>query len=250
MLENLLPQSLANPWLLATVLVIVFFGAIVQFGLGMGFGLTAAPLLAIIDPDLVPAPVLFMGFMTASIGAMREKDQIVWREVGLGTIGRFIGIVTAVIILASLPNRSLFELIFGLMVGMAVLFSIAGWRLPFTDFNVGSMGFVSGVMGTITSVGAPPMAIVYQSRTASTARPTLAAFFAVGCALSLIGLYASGWAGMQQFLAALIMLPGVGAGYVASRYLKGAFDGRYSRYLLTIAALASIILVVRGLEWI
>lgn len=250
MLENLLPHSLANPWLLGTVLVIVFCGAIVQFGLGMGFGLTVAPLLAIIDPELVPAPTLFMGFLTGCIGAWRERDHIVWREVGVGTIGRFLGIVAAVIILALLPSRSLFELIFGFMVGVAVLFSVAGWHLPFTNFNVGSMGFVSGVMGTITSVGAPPMAIVYQSQTASAARPTLAAFFALGCALSLVGLYASGWAGLQQFLAAIIMLPGVVAGYVASRYLKGVFDQKFRRYLLTIAALASIILVVRGLQWI
>lgn len=250
MFENLLPQALANPWLLGAVLVIVFIGAIVQFGLGMGFGLSVAPLLAIIDPELVPAPTLFMGFLTATIGAWRESDQIVWHEVGLGTMGRSVGIVAAVLVLASLPNRSLFELVFGLMVGLAVLFSIAGWRLGFTHLNIGAMGFVSGVMGTITSVGAPPMAIVYQSRAATSARPTLAAFFAFGCALSLVGLYVSGWAGIQQFLLALIMLPGVGAGYLASRYLKGAFDKKFSRYLLTIAAMASIILVIRGLEWI
>lgn len=250
MLDLLPLASLANPWLLAAVLAIVFFAAIVQFGLGMGFGLTAAPLLAIIDPQLVPAPTLFMGFMTASIGALRERDQISWNEVGLGTLGRTIGIIAAVVILASLPNRNLFELIFGLMVGLAVLFSIAGWRLPFTGFNIGSMGFVSGIMGTITSVGAPPMAIVYQNRKAGNARPTLAAFFAVGCALSLVGLYASGWANAKHFLIALIMLPGVGAGFLASRFLRGAFDNRYRRYLLTITAVAAIILVVRGLQWI
>lgn len=250
MLEYLPLASLANPWLLTAVLAIVFFGAIVQFGLGMGFGLTAAPLLAIIDPQLVPAPTLFMGFMTAIIGAWREKEQIAWREVSVGTIGRTTGIIAAVIILASLPNRNLFELVFGLMVGLAVVFSIAGWRLPFSGFNIGAMGVVSGIMGTITSVGAPPMAIVYQNREARNARPTLAAFFAIGCALSLIGLYVSGWANAKHFMIAVIMLPGVGAGYIASRFLRGAFDSRYRRYLLTITTVAAIILVVRGLQWI
>ena len=250
MLEILPLASLANPWSLTAVLAIVFFGAIVQFGLGMGFGLTAAPLLAIIDPQLVPAPTLFMGFMTAVIGAWREREEIVWREVSLGTIGRITGIVMAVIILASLPSRNLFELIFGLMVGLAVILSIAGWRLPFSIFNISAMGFVSGIMGTITSVGAPPMAIVYQNREARKARPTLAAFFALGCALSLIGLYVSGWANEKHFLTALIMLPGVGAGYIASRNLRGAFDNRYRRYLLAITTMAAIILVVRGLQWI
>ena len=250
MLEQLPLATLANPWLLAAVLSIVFFGAIVQFGLGMGFGLTVAPLLAIVDPELVPAPTLFMGFMTAFIGAVRERHEIVWHEVGLGTFGRMLGIFIAVIVLASLQDRSLFQLIFGLLVGLAVLFSIAGWRLRFTHFNIGAMGFVSGIMGTITSVGAPPMAIVYQDKAASRARPTLAAFFAIGCALSLIGLFASGWANLTDFLIALMMVPGVGAGYLASRMLKGAFDSRFRRYLLTITSLASFILIVRGLQWI
>lgn len=248
MLEQLPLAALGNPGLVALIIAIVFFGAIVQFGLGMGFGLTVAPLLAIIDPELVPAPTLFMGFMTGFIGAVREHRNIVWSEVGVGTFGRVLGIGLAVLILAALPDRSLFELVFGLLVGLAVLFSVVGWRLKLTKMSIGSMGTISGIMGTITSVGAPPMAIVYQDKTASRARPTLAAFFALGCALSLIGLYLAGWADGTDLLIAVIMLPGVGAGYVVSRQLKGAFDGRYKQYLLAITALASLILIVRGLQ--
>jgi uncharacterized membrane protein YfcA len=250
MLEQMPLATLTDSWLLAAILVIVFLGAIVQFGLGMGFGLTVAPMLAIIDPELVPAPTLFLGLMTAFIGAVRERHDIVWQEVGTGIFGRILGIAVAVLILASLPDRSIFELLFGLLVGLAVLFSIAGWRLNFSPINIGAMGIVSGIMGTITSVGAPPMAIVYQDKAANRARPTLAAFFALGCALSLLGLFLSGWADETDFLIALIMVPGVGAGYLASRLLKGSFDSRYRRYLLAITMLASIILIVRGLEWI
>ena len=75
---------LAEPWLLAAITVIVFFAAVVQVGLGMGFGLTAAPLLALLDPDLVPAPTLFLGLATTSWGAFIERERINWREVGTG----------------------------------------------------------------------------------------------------------------------------------------------------------------------
>lgn len=54
-MESLFLDMLTNPWLLTAVLAIVFFASIVRFGLGMGFGLTAAPLLAVVDLQLVPA---------------------------------------------------------------------------------------------------------------------------------------------------------------------------------------------------
>lgn len=237
-----------SPWLLAAVLAIVFFAAIVQFGLGMGFGLTAAPLLAILDPELVPASTLFIGLATSLIGATREREAIVWREVWLGAIGRGFGIVLATAILAGMTDRKTFSLVFGLMVALAVVISVSGWRLPFSRGGLFSMATVSGVMGTITSVGAPPLAIVYQDRPAAQARPTLAAFFAVGCLMSLIGLYASGWAHLRDAELAGVMVPGMIAGYFASRALKGRFDRRYRPALLSVTAFAALVLVIRGLS--
>lgn len=248
-MESLFLDTLTNPWLLSIVLAIVFFASIVQFGLGMGFGLTAAPLLAVVDPQLVPAPALFLGCLTASVGAWRECDQIAWRELGIGILGRSIGIMIAALILAILPAPQFFEIVFGLLIGLAVLLSLIGWTLSFSNRNLTAVGIVSGVMGTITSVGAPPMAMIYQSRDAMQARPTLAAFFAIGCAMSLLGLYAAGWANFAHFLAALKMLPAVIAGFIVSGFMRGKFDRRYRRNLLMVSAIAAMVLVVRGLQW-
>jgi uncharacterized membrane protein YfcA len=54
------PLVFNSLWIAATVLVIVTIGAIIQAGLGMGFGLTVAPVLALVDPALVPAPALYL----------------------------------------------------------------------------------------------------------------------------------------------------------------------------------------------
>jgi uncharacterized membrane protein YfcA len=237
----------ASPLLLAAVFVIVSFAAIVQFGLGMGFGLTAAPLLALLDPALVPAPTLFIGLMTSTLGALRERDAIVWGEVASGSLGRVAGVVVATFLLAGLQDRTTFMLVFGIMVALAVVLSVVGWRLPFTRVSLVAMAVVSGLMGTITSVGAPPLAIVYQDRKASEARPTLAAFFAIGCAISLIGLFVSGWADSRDFVLALLMVPAMFAGFAASRFLKGRFDSRFRPALLAITGLAAVMLIFRGL---
>ena len=237
----------ASPLLLGAILAIVFGAAIVQAGLGMGFGLTAAPLLALLDPELVPAPTLFLGFATATWGALSERNAIRWDEVGVAALGRFTGVVAATFVLAALTDRGTFMLLFGIMIAIAVGLSLAGWRMGFTRFGLAAMGTLSGVMGTITSVGTPPLAIVYQDRPSAEARPTLAAFFAIGCAVSLAGLYIAGWAGPREFGLALVMAPAMIAGTASARLLRGRFDRRYRPAMLLASAAAALILIVRGL---
>jgi uncharacterized protein len=138
-------------------------------------------------------------------------------------------------------------LVFGTLIAIAVALSVSGWRIAFSRISVAAMSGVSGMMGTITSVGAPPMALIYQDRSARTARPTLATFFAFGCALSLVGLYATGWAGPHDLALAITMLPAMFAGIVAARFLRGRFDARYRPALLAISGMAAIVLIARGL---
>jgi uncharacterized membrane protein YfcA len=232
---------------LAAVLAIVTAGAMVQAGLGMGFGLMAAPLLALVAPQFVPVPCIWMGFFTASWSTLAERDAVVWSEVGLASLGRVVGVAVGVGLLSLALGAGVFSLVFGVMVGLAVLITLAGRPLPFTRANMLAMAAVSGAMGTVTSVGAPPMALVYQGRAAQVARPTLAAFFAVGTALSLAGLYLGGFAGLQDLFLALVMLPPLLAGtWIAARG-RARFDRRYRPLLLAVAGSAAVLLIVRGL---
>lgn len=236
-----------KPLLLAAILAIVFAASIVQAGLGMGFGLTAAPLLALIDPQLVPAPTLILGMLSSGWGAMTEHRAIVWNEVWLGLAGRVAGVVMAAFVLASLTDTRTFMLVFGVLVLAAVLLSVSGRRIAFNRGTLLAMTTVSGLMGTITSVGAPPLALIYQGRPPSVARPTLAAFFALGCAISLVGLYHAGWAGWYQLMLALVMTPVMLAGLETGRRVRDRFDRRYRPALLVIAAAAAVLLIARGL---
>ena len=240
-------SMLGSPGLIALVFVIVYFAAIVQVGLGMGFGLTAAPLLALINPELVPAPTLVLGMLTAGWGAWRERKAIIWNEVATGVFGRIAGVAIGAVILASMTDRKTFMLVFGLMIGLAVILSVGGWKFPFTRVNLVGVSTLSGLMGTITSVGAPPMALIYQHRPPATARPTLGAFFALGCLLSLIGLAIASRFGWHDLALAGWMLPPLFAGIITARFLGGRFDRRYRPALLAISGTAALILIVRGL---
>ena len=242
------PLVFTSLWLTLAVLIIVTIGAVVQAGLGMGFGLTVAPVLALLDPALVPAPALYLGMATAIVGAITERENIAWPEVGLGMLGRASGIGIGLIALLFLVDRSLFSLVFGIIILIAVFLSVVGWSLQMSAMNLLSMCVISGFTGVITSVGAPPLALIYQNLPAQQSRPTLAAFFAFGGAISLLALYASGWAGVHSFYLALFMAPAAIFGTWLGRRFRGRFDSRYRPALLAIAAIASVLLIIRGLS--
>ncbi|MEM6667202.1 MAG: TSUP family transporter, partial [Pseudomonadota bacterium] len=133
-----------SPVLLVVICIVIMTGAVFQVGLGMGFGLTVGPLLALVDPALVPGPTLVLGFFTALIAATREREHIVWSEVRTGFAGRLAGVGLAMVALSFITNERQFMLIFGVMVGVAVALSVAGWRLAFTTRSLVVMTVVSG----------------------------------------------------------------------------------------------------------
>ena len=118
--------ALISPATFALICTVVVFAAIVQAGIGMGFTMVAAPLLALIDPDLVPAPALFHGLFTASLGAWSERDAIRWSEVGAGQVGRLVGILIALAILERVADGRAFLLFFGILVALVTGVAIAG----------------------------------------------------------------------------------------------------------------------------
>lgn len=241
------PILAGSPLLLAAVLSIVFVAAIVQAGLGMGFGLAAAPLLALLDSALVPAPVLILGFASSLWVAVQAPPLIRWAEVWIGTAGRVTGVALATTFLVAASDPRAFSLAFAAMIGIAVALSAAGWRLGFSRPKLVALATLSGLMGTLTSVGAPPLALIYKERPPREARATLAAFFTLGCTASLAGLWGAGRLGWGDLGLAALMAPAMVAGLWTAGRFSGAFDRRYRGLMLAASALAAVLLTVRAL---
>ncbi len=235
--------------IIAMALLAIFAAAFVQTSLGIGFGLTAGPLLALLDPQLVPAPVLFLSGVTAGLGAWNERINTVWKEVAVGLFGRIVGTTCALGVLLLFVDVIGFELIFGILIAFAVILSSSGWRLRFNIGNLWSMAYISGFMGTITSVGAPPLALIYQNHNPAVARPTLATFFTFGCVVSFGGLCLIGRVDWHDMLFIVTMAPAMFMGiFVARRFATSIVGERYRKYLLVIAGIAAIILIYKGIE--
>ena len=235
----LLPLSLA--------LLAVFVASVVQTSSGIGFGMVAAPILILIDPILVPGPVLFLSLLVSALAAWREWNSVDFRGLAVALTGRIPGTVLAGLTLSLVPV-DLFGLIFGVLVLMAVLISAVAGKIAPTSRVLLPAGFVSGYMGTITSIGAPPMALAYQYGSPAKIRSTMAVYFVVGAAFSIATLAWFGRFGQEQLVASIIFLPPLVAGFLVSNYVVRHLDGhRIRQILLGLCAIASLILIIRSI---
>lgn len=239
-------QAIPLGWpLLAAALALVAAGAI-QGSTGFGFNMLAAPVLAVLDPAFVPAPMLMTALVISLGGALRERRAVDAKGLRFALAGRLVASVVAVACLGLISPAS-FDKLFGALVLLAVLLSVAGVRVEPSSRNLFLAGGLSGFMGTLTSIGAPPMAMVYQHAKAASMRATLNAFFVVGAAISIAALGWSGRIEQSDLLLAAAMLPAAGTGFLLSNWGKRLVDAGYLRVVvLTVSTASGLILIGRA----
>ena len=202
-------------------IAIVTIGAMVQATVGVGLGLIAAPFLLLINPQLVPGPLMLNGVVLAFMVAFRNRQGIDFTHLKFALAGRVLGLLPAALLL-SLASQRVFDMTFASMVLSAVLLSALGLTLQPTKIRSMIAGFASGFMGTISGIGGPPIALLYQRSSANELRGTLSAFFSVGATLSLGVLAWVGRFGAVECQLAVCLFPGIMAGSV----LSGVFSSR------------------------
>jgi len=230
-------------YLIAAIAVAV--AACAHGALGFGLGTVAAPVVALVDERLIPGPLLCAGFALTLLVALRERGSLDVHGVRWAIVGRVPGTFLGAAAVASVPERGLI-LLLAVLVLAGVGLSVAGLHVqPTARANFGA-GAASGFMGTITSVGGPAMALLYQREEGSRLRSTLALFFVFGAGLSLVTLAATGGFGGSELGLGLSLLPptlvGFGLSAMAARWLD---RGRTRAAILWFAGVTSAVLLVR-----
>lgn len=226
--------------------LVVLAGACLQGIGGLGFAMFCAPIAALVFPELVPAPILVLGCPLAALAALRERESIQWSVAGFALAGRFGGAVLAAFVVQLLPVQ-LATVLFAILILTAVALSVKGWRVEATPASSTAAGIASGLMGTITSAGAPPLAIAMQHLPPAPLRATLGCIFFMGSVISFIALVAVGRAGSGDLVLGLFLVPWLVAGFSAS----GPIARRMSRaavrnFLLMLASLGAAALLVQA----
>jgi len=230
-----------------TVTLIVAVGACIQGSIGFGWAMLAAPFIVLIEPDFVPAPMILSGILLVVLMTYREREHIDKREVKWMALGCIPGIAGASAIL-SVISTSGFAITFAVLVLLAVLLSAIGLSVILSNRNLFLAGLLSGLMGTMSSIGGPPVALVYQHTTGAKLRGTLSAFFLICASLALTGLLVVRWLGIDELKLALVLIPGLIIGFIASRFTARLLDHRSIRpAVLILSASAAVGVLIRAI---
>src|SRR5687768_10968454 len=236
-----------DPVVIAVIGATLVVGAAVQGLVGLGLGLVAAPVTMLLEPALMPDLLLWLAMLFPFVTLAREHDDIDWRGLGWSVSARIPGTAAGVYLLSIFSTRAL-----GVAVAVMVLVSVAttvrAVVVPVNRSSLVTAGFASGVTGTATSIGGPPLAILYQHRTPEQIRSTLGVYFVIGAALSLVGLAVGGGLEASTFVLAMLFVPCLLVGFVLSHVIRGLLPRERVRVaVLVVCAMSAIVLLVRSM---
>ncbi|WBX88734.1 sulfite exporter TauE/SafE family protein [Achromobacter mucicolens] len=241
--------SFPDPWHYAAMAAVVFGAAVAQGVGGVGFAMFAAPVAAMFFPQLAPGPLLTLGGFISLLTALRERAAIDWPAVSYALAGRAVGTLIAIYAMARFAPQAL-GVLFACMILAAVALSVAGLQFSATPGRVSGAGVASGIMGTMTSVGAPPIAIVLQHAAPPRLRATLGMVLFLGSIFSLAMLaLANRYTGYHAGLA-LSLAPFMLAGFAVSNRLRTLLPPRAVRGVLLAACAMGAVGVLVKTFWV
>jgi uncharacterized protein len=219
----------------------------VQGSIGLGLNIVAAPFVALVVPEALPATLVLVAVPLAITTLVREhhaldRFALPWL-LGGALPGTALGLL-----IVEIADVSALTVIVAATTLTGVALSILSPPVPTTRLTALAAGFTSNIFGTATAVGGPPVALLFQHRTGPTARATLGAFFATSATLSLVGYTAAGEIDGAQVLFALALAPLMVTGVWLSRHFHVHVDRGWLRpAVLAVSAVAGTAALVRGL---
>jgi uncharacterized membrane protein YfcA len=231
--------------MLLTACTIVSISALLQSSVGFGFSIVAAPLLILLDPRLVPGPLLLAGLTLVLLLTLRERRSIDKSGLTWAIAGMVPGALLGGVILTTLAEEAM-SLFFGGLVLLAVVMSIAGLHFAPTPPVLAGAGLLSGLMSSTSSISGPPMALVYQHKPGTSLRGTLSGYFLASTTFSILVLRGVGHFGYEELSLALPLLPAVLIGFWVSKWTISLLDRGYTRPgVLILSSAAAVIVITR-----
>ncbi|MCZ2722990.1 TSUP family transporter [Marinomonas sp. 15G1-11] len=230
-------------------LAIVIAGILVQARVGIGFALLSAPALFIINENYMPGPILILGFLLSLLMYLNEQRPLEIKTVLPAILARIPGSWCGVLTLAYLPQW-LLGVIIGISLLAASLVSSVHASIKLTRSNLAIAGFLSGFSGTITSIGGPIMALLYQAQTPAVTRNALLCFFLVGTPISILLLMLADGMNQEAYVLCMKMLPGVIIGFILSKFKPLAFIAPSKKIIIALSLFSAFVILSKSLSMI
>ena len=218
------------------VAAIIFLATMIRSTFGFGEALVAVPLLALIIPVQIAAPVAVLVSVTvALIVVVQDRAHIQFRSAGLLAFSTLFGIPLGLLLLRILPE-SVVKSTLALIIAGFSAFSLLrpnGRELK-DDRFAWLFGFGAGILGGAYGMNGPPLAVYGSLRRwpPGKFRATLQAYFLPASAAGMVGYWVTGlWTPAVNHYY-LYALPGVVLatllGRIANRRISA---GKFLRYV-------------------
>jgi uncharacterized membrane protein YfcA len=236
----------------AAVIGVLFLATLVRSAIGFGEALVAVPILALIIPIQVAAPVAVLISITVAAVVLLQD----WRHVHLRSATRLIvatlvGTPLGLLLLTRIPTV-LVKGCLGLMIVAFSCYSLARHhRRKLQDDRLAwAFGFSAGVLGGAYGMNGPPLAVYGTLRgwSAQTFRATLQGYFLPASLMSMAGYWVAGLWNSAVTHYYLVSLPGIGVALVLGRMITGRMDtARFLRWVNVALILVAVVLLGQSL---
>lgn len=185
-------------WTTLHVLMVVFFATVIRSTFGFGEGLIAVPLLALIIPVGIAAPVVVLLSITiAAIVVIQDWRKIHLKSTAWLLAPTLVGIPLGIALLTSV-HQNLVKSLLALVIIAFSAYSLLGKKPPELqrDNRVWLLicGFLAGVLGGAYGMNGPPLVIYGAMRRWSPQafRATLQGYFLPASIVAMLGYWRAG----------------------------------------------------------
>ncbi|XOV79879.1 MAG: sulfite exporter TauE/SafE family protein [Aestuariibacter sp.] len=211
----------------------IFAGCVLQTSTGFGMAVIAAPIIILLKPEWIPVVVTLISMALNMVNTLSQREHIRWRKISSSMIAFIPGSIIGGVLLNVIDHWWI-QVITPIMVISGL--TISCWARPFQP-NYGNLsiaGFFSGLFGTTTSIGGPPMALVMQHTSGNTTRANLSVFFLFSTIFSLMIYLISGFLTPADLQQAVTILPFAFVGFISGHAIKSWVDTKLRMILITV----------------
>ena len=231
-----LPPTTANSsdltpiWITVLVLAVIFLATLIRSAFGFGEALVAVPLLALVIPVSVAAPVAVLTSITvAAIVLAQDWSEVHVRSASRLVVSTLFGIPLGLLLLTRVAEPVVKAALAIVIIAFS-LYSLSSMR-KFVLQNDGTawlFGFVAGILGGAYGMNGPPLVVYGTLRgwTPRQFRATLQGYFLPASVMVMIGYWASGLWTQTVTRYYLLSLPVMVIAIFAGRFINQRMHGR------------------------
>ncbi|MCD6672980.1 MAG: sulfite exporter TauE/SafE family protein [Burkholderiaceae bacterium] len=216
--------------MLLLVIAIIFLATFIRSAFGFGEALVAVPLLALIMPIDVAAPVAVLASITVALVAVAQDWRHVhFRSAGLLVASSCAGIPIGLWLLSAVPGQAVKSVLAVIIIAFSAFFLLNKSPAALkTDRSAPAFGFAAGILGGAYGMNGPPLVAYGTLRRWSPERfrATLQGYFLPASIVVMFGYWLAGLWTPSVTHYYLLALPAIVVAIFAGRAVNKRFNSR------------------------